>query len=422
MALCFAVIMCDGYDLIVYGASVPAILADKSLGVTAVEVGSVGSYALAGMLIGALLSGQLTDVLGRRKIMLISVFWFSVAMLGCALAPNFEVFGVARFLAGVGLGGAMPTAIALTAEYSPAHRRSTNNALMFAGYALGGILAAVLALVMIPLLSFRVVFFVGGTPLVLVMPFLLGYLPESLAFLVSKGRIKEAEQLAARLGVPLPDLAGSEEKTTSRTAFRALFSAPYRAAAILFAVTSFFGLLLVYGINTWLPEIMKSAGFSLSNSLLFLVMLNVGAAIGSIATAPLGDRVGMKPITLLSFGTAAVSIALLSLPMPEPARYLLVALAGFGTIGTQIIINAYVAIHFPVEMRASALGWTLGIGRLGAIVGPLFGGILIANGVSARWNFYAFVVPAVLGLALVVALPKHVGSRRAKTTPVKAIA
>ncbi|MGI5129735.1 MFS transporter [Pseudonocardia sp. CA-107938] len=415
MILCFAVIMCDGFDLIVYGAAVPAILADTSLGVTALEAGTVGSYALAGMLIGALLSGQLTDTLGRRKILLISVTWFSTAMLACALAPNFELFGAFRFLAGLGMGAAMPTAIALTAEYSPADRRSINNALMFGGYSVGGILAAVLALALVPSFGFRSVFFVGAAPLLLIVPFLVRYLPESIGFLMAKGRTEEAEKLAARLQVPVAAVA-TDVTTDRRKAFRALFTPLHILPAILFAVVSFFGLLLVYGINTWLPQIMKAAGFSLSSSLLFLVVLNVGAAVGSIATAPLGDRFGMKPITLIAFASAAVSIFLLSLPMPEVLRYVVVAIAGFGTIGTQIIVNAYVAIHFPVAVRASALGWTLGIGRLGAIVGPVFGGLLLANNVGTSWNFYAFAIPAVIGLVLVTALPKHVGSSRRTTS------
>lgn len=405
LGLCFAVIVFDGYDLIVYGAAVPALLQYEPWGLTPTEAGVIGSYALVGMLIGALVAGALTDVVGRRKVLLVSVSWFSIAMACCALAPTSELFGLFRLLGGLGLGGVMPTAIALTAEYSAAHRRSTNNALMFSGYPVGGILAAVLALAIMPDFGFRAMFWIGALPLVTVVPLLWRFLPESVSYLVAKGRLEEAEKVAAGLGMRLSDVPESPSKRAAKSSIAALFSRRHLVPAALFALTSFFGLLLVYGLNTWLPQIMKSAGYPLSSSLLFLVVMNVGAAVGSILVAPIGDRFGMKPVTIFAFLAAAVSIFLLSTPSAAPVMYALVAVAGFGTIGTQILVNAYVAMHFPPEVRATALGWTLGIGRLGAIVGPTFGGVLLASGLGTEWNFYAFAIPAAIGALIVVALP-----------------
>lgn len=407
LGLCFMVIVFDGYDLIVYGAAVPALLQYEPWALTPAQAGVIGSYALIGMLIGALLAGALTDVFGRRKILLVSVSWFSVSMALCAMAPSAELFGLFRLLGGLGLGGVMPTAIALTAEYSAAHRRSMNNALMFSGYPVGGILAALLALALLPEFGFRAMFWVGALPLVTVVPLLWKYLPESVSYLLAKGRTAEAGKVAAGLGVRLSDLPEAPARAAARTSVAALFSRQYALPAILFAVTSFFGLLLVYGLNIWLPQIMKTAGYPLSSSLLFLVMMNAGAVVGSILVAPVGDRFGMKPVTLVAFLAAAVSIYLLSTPTVAPVMYALVAIAGFGTIGTQIMVNAYVAIHFPAEVRATALGFTLGIGRLGAIVGPTFGGLLLAADLDTAWNFYAFAIPALVGALLVLTLPRR---------------
>jgi AAHS family benzoate transporter-like MFS transporter len=382
------VILFDGYDLIVYGAVVPALLRYEPWGLTPTDAGLIGSYALIGMLVGALVAGAVTDLVGRRKVLLISVSWFSLTMAACALAPSAELFGLFRLLGGLGLGGVMPTAIALTAEYSAPHRRSLNNALMFSGYSVGGILSAVLALALLPEFGFRIMFWLGALPLVTVVPLLWRYLPESESYLAASGRTRKSKRGVA-----------------------ALFTRRHLVPAVLFAVTSFFGLLLVYGLNTWLPQIMKSAGYPLSSSLLFLVMMNVGAAVGSVLVAPVGDRLGMKPVTAVAFVAAAVSIYLLSSPMAAPVMYALVAVAGFGTIGTQIMINAYVAMHFPPEVRATALGWTLGIGRLGAVVGPTFGGILLASDLPVEWNFYAFAIPAAAGSFMVFLLPR--GARAA---------
>jgi AAHS family benzoate transporter-like MFS transporter len=406
LGLCFAVIMFDGYDLIVYGATVPALIKYEPWGLTPPEAGVIGSYALVGMLIGALVAGVATDAVGRRKVLLISVTGFSLAMAGCAIAPSAELFGLFRLIGGLGLGGVMPTAIAMTAEYSAAHRRSLNNALMFAGYPVGGILAAVLAMALMPAFGFRIMYWIGAAPLVIVVPLLWRFLPESLSYLVAKGRREEAARLAGRLGTPLPEDWSPASKPVAKSPVTVLFSRRYFMPAVLFAITSFFGLLLVYGLNTWLPQIMKSAGYPLSSSLLFLVMMNVGAAVGSILVAPVGDRLGMRPVTGVTFVAAALSIYLLSSPSASWVMYGLVAVAGFGTIGTQIMVNAYVAMHFPPEVRATALGWTLGVGRLGAIVGPTFGGILLASDLAVEWNFYAFAIPAAAGALMVLLLPK----------------
>ncbi|MFJ8361630.1 MFS transporter [Streptomyces sp. NPDC093984] len=410
VGLCFAAIVCEGYDLIVYGAVVPELLHYEPWHLTPTEAGAIGSYGLFGMLVGALCAGAVADVLGRRRTVLISVAWFSLAMAACALAPSPGWFGLFRALGGLGLGGVMPTAIALTVECSAPHRRSLNNALMFSGYSVGGILAAVLAMPLLPRYGFRVMFWIGVLPLVLVVPLLWRYLPESAAFLRAEGRPAEAEEGARRFtagrAAPTAPAAG---RASARAVTLALFSPRHLRATLLFALTSFFGLLLVYGLNTWLPEIMKGAGYPLSGSLLFLVAMNAGAVAGSTLLAPLGDRIGMKPVTALSFGAAAVSIALLSRATYAPALYLLVAVAGCGTIGTQILVNAYVALHYPPQIRATALGWALGIGRFGAVAGPAVGGLLVAADVGAAVNFYAFAVPAVLGAGSVLLLP---GRRR----------
>jgi AAHS family benzoate transporter-like MFS transporter len=164
VAICFASIVFDGYDLIVYGTVVPALLEYREWDLTAVEAGAIGSYALIGMLFGAMMVGTITDIVGRRKIMLFCISWFSLFMGLCATAPSPELLGLFRFIAGLGLGGVVPTAIALTIEYAPPHRRSFTNALMFSGYSVGGILAALLAIPLLPAFGWRLMFAIGLAP------------------------------------------------------------------------------------------------------------------------------------------------------------------------------------------------------------------------------------------------------------------
>jgi MFS transporter, AAHS family, benzoate transport protein len=383
LGLCFATIVFDGYDLIVYGSVVPELLDYGPWGLTPQRVGNIGSLALAGMLIGALAVGALTDLIGRRKVLLGCLVWFSLAMGACALAPSAGLFAAARFLAGLGLGGVMPTTVALTVEHAPADRAHRYNALMFSGYSVGGVLAALLAIWFLPDYGFRMLFALGMLPLVTIVPLAWRFLPESRQFKPSAGK-KQA----------LP---------------RALFSGSKLTASVLFPLASFCGLLLVYGLNTWLPKIMQKAGYPLTSSLAFLVMLNVGAVIGALSGSTVADRLGAKPVTAAGFAVAACAVLLMSRGLSIGVLYVVVAAAGLGSVGTQILLNGYVASYYGADHRASALGWTLGIGRLGAILGPTVGGWLLASSLGVDWNFYTFAIAATAGAVLVLCVPRLTG-------------
>jgi len=413
VAICLVTIIFDGYDLIVYGAVVPALTAPNSdWHLSLAQAGALGSYALMGMVLGTLIVGALTDILGRRRIMLASITWFSVAMGLTAMAPNPEIFGLMRFITGVGLGGVVPTAIALTVEYAPAHRRNFNNALMFSGFSIGGVLAAFLAINLLPSHGFRVLFWIGIAPLFIVVPLAWKLLPESAAYLVARGRHTEAAAVAARYGTTLP-VAHGGNVGEGRNALATIFSGHRILATALFGAASFVGLLLVYGLNQWLPKIMITAGYPLGSALKFLLVLNIGAVVGSLLVSLLADKWGSKAVTVAAFGSAAVSLWLLAEKPGAGILMLLVAVAGFGTVGTQILINGYVATHYPASARATALGWSLGVGRIGAIVGPTYGAWLLGSGNGLEWNFYGFAIPAIVGAAIIALVPasRGVGAR-----------
>ena len=405
IALCWVTIIFDGYDLIVFGAVVPSLLEYEPWSLSPEEAGRIGSYALFGMLIGALIAGTITDLVGRRKIILFCIAWFSLAMGLCAIAPTPELFGLFRFIAGLGLGGVVPTASAITIEYAPPERRKFLYALMFSGYSVGGILAAALAIPIVPELGFRAMFFIGMAPLVLVLPLAWKFLPESVSFLVARGRREEAEELARRYDIELP-----QDDTTARSGALApvtsLFSRGYVGATVTFWAICFLMLLLVYGLNTWLAELMKDAGYPLGSSLAFLGTLNLGAIVGAISAGRAADRFGAKRVTSVGFLVGAVAIALLALKPPQAVVFALLFIGGYGTIGTAMIVNAYVTEHYPAANRATAIGWSLGVGRTGAILGPSIGGILIGAGIALEWNFYVFAMVAVAASILCALVPR----------------
>ncbi|WP_458117330.1 MFS transporter [Arthrobacter sp. D2-10] len=410
-ALCFATIVFDGYDLVVYGATLPSLLAYAPWGVEAAQAGLIGSLALLGMLFGTLIVGSLTDLFGRRKIMMVCISWFSLCMLLTALAPSAELFGLMRFLAGLGLGGVMPTCVALTIEFAPPARRQITNAIMFSGYFVGGILASVLAITLLPDIDFRWLYAFGALPLFILVPLVYRYLPESAIFLAARGRIDEAKQVAEQYGmehVHLEDMprdtkTGAGKPRTS-LAIRTIFSKLWIASTVLFACASFCGLLLVYGMTTWLPQIMRSAGYELGASLTFLLVLNIGAMVGTIGASFVADKVGIRKVVPVCFVIACVSIILLSFGLPYGLLLAIVALAGLGANGTQILLNGFVATHYPPQSAATALSWTLGVGRLGAITGPLIGGYVASMGWEFQANFYTFGAIALVGAAAAAAV------------------
>lgn len=412
LLLCLACMTLEGYDVIAYGAALPAMLADRDWGLTVAQAGLIGSLTPIGMLFGAALVGLLTDMLGRRRLVLASVTIFSLAMVLCGIAPGVTLFALGRVLVGIGVGGVLPSIAALVFEYSAPQRRNLNTSLAFAGVGVGGALAAVVAATVVPQFGFRAEYLIGGLAALVVLPLAVRFLPESLVHLRASGQDWVAERWIHRLGLdpaltePAVSVAASEEQAGGRGRFAALFSRCRAATTTLFCLTTFASLLVLFGLYTWLPQLMRSAGYELGSALTFLIVLNVGTAIGPVAVGRLADRIGSRPATAASFLLAVIGIAVLSYPLPLGVLYLAVVLAGVGTVGTQILINVFIASRYPTRIRATAIGTALAVGRLGGILGPVYGGILLSAQLPTPVLFYAFAAPAILGAILVALIPR----------------
>ena len=412
-ALCGFAVGFDGYDLIVYGTVIPSLLAYEPWGLSPERVGLIGSYAVIGMLIGALLAGTVTDIIGRRKALLICVTWFSIFTALCGVVPSPELFGLCRFLAGIGLGGLIPVATALTLEYAPGRRRNIIYTAMMASYNVGGLLAAGLAILLIPRFGWQVMFLIALVPLFVVVPLGLKYLPESISFLVSQNRRGEAETLARRFGVPLQEVAKTVEKEEETAVhegklhgLKTITSRLYLLRSVAFWAASFCGLMLIYGFSTWLPGVMTEAGYSVGSALSFLLLFQGGAVIGNLVAGGLADRFGTKIICGLFFAIAAIGIALLSVNMPTILIYLFAGIAGAGVFAAMVLVYSYIGQYYPASSRATALGWAAGIGRTGAIVGPILGGFLVGAGLAVPWGFYSFAIAGVVAALIIFLLPK----------------
>ncbi len=404
VALCALLLIFDGYDLFIYGVVLPVLMAEW--GLTPVQAGALGSYALFGMMFGAFIFGPLADRIGRKKGIAICFVLFSLATFLNGFAKTPTEFGIYRFIAGLGCGGLMPNAVALMNEYAPKRARSTLVALMFSGYSLGGMLSAGLGIYMLPRFGWQAMFFAAAVPLLL-LPLIMWKLPESVGFLVRQGKDKEARDMLVRVN---PDVKiGADVQLVATDAKGAgvpmldLVKDGRAAGTIMIWLAFFCCLLMVYALGSWLPKLMAGAGYSLGSSLSFLLALNFGGMAGAIAGGWLGDRFSLPKVVLAFFAVGTVAIALLGFNSPMPVLYLLIFISGATTIGTQILLYANTAQFYPLAMRSTGLGWASGVGRTGAIVGPLLGGSLLAAALPLKLNFLAFAVPGLVAALAMVA-------------------
>ncbi len=414
--LCWLCLVADGYDLMAYGATLPSLIAKPPFALTVSHAGFIGSIALVGMLVGSLVAGMLTDVVGRRRLFITSVAIFSVGMLLTSLAPTVELFVAFRILTCFGVGGLLPTAIALASEFARPQDRSKTLGLVLTGPPTGMVLAAFLSSQLVPTHGFRPVYALAGL-LLLAVPVLYARLPESPGHLSAHGRHDEAQTVRATYGLPVVDPTGSGAAVgVTRNPLRGLLAPQVLVPTLLIWTTTFFSLLTVFGITTWLPQVMAKSGYGLGSSITFLLVYCLGAVLGTLVAASLADRFGPKPLVIAGYLAAAAALLLIAQRPATPALVVLVLVAGFGGFGTQNVLNDFIARFYPTSHRASGLGWALGVGRVGGIVGPTFGAWVISGAAPLSATATAFAATAVLGAVVMVLIPKR--ARTLESAPV----
>lgn len=384
--LCWLTVALEGFDLVAFGAVIPTLLETHYLGMTGDDVKLVATLSLVGVGIGAAAGGPFIDRFGRRIGLVASVAVFSIFTLLVPLAPTVGLLAAVRLLAGLGLGACMPTAITIMTEAGRADRRATSTTITMTGYHVGAVAMSLLALVVLP--SWQTLFYAGGIAGLLLLPFTWFAIPET-APIAADGKGLNA--------------TGSNAKVSFG---EVLAHHPRALLGSWFA--SFMGLLLVYGLNTWLPQIMRSAGYSLTSSLSLLLIMNAGAIVGLALAGVVADRGGIKRSTLLWFIASAVFLALLSIRIDNQVLlHVVVFITGLFVFSAQGLVYALIAHLFPTSVRGTALGLASGVGRIGAIVGPYVTGSLVAAGLGHPWGFYVFAAVAVLATLAVAAMPSR---------------
>lgn len=416
--LCWLAMVLDGFDLVVLGTVIPTLIKTGELGFDAFGATFAATISLVGVGLGALFIAPLSDKFGRRKLLIACVASFSLFTIGVAFAPNVAVFSLLRMLAGLGLGACLPAALAYINDYAPAGSAGKSTTRTMTGYHVGAVATALLAIFIVP--NWRLMFIIGGVAGLALLPFLWAKLPESLpeAAPAAGTPATTAPTQASELKTSQPanattavgrSTSGHSTSAKPKTGFRDLLQKPYPMVALGIGIASFMGLLLVYGLNTWLPQLMAAAGYPVSTGLTLLLVLNLGAVAGLFLAGILADKHGTKKIVLMWFGLSAVLLAILSVKIQN--EFLLnaaVFVTGVFVFSSQVLVYAWVSQLFPPRLRGTALGFAAGVGRLGAIVGPAVTGTLVAANIAYPAGFYVFAAAGLLAVAALFLVPHQV--------------
>ncbi|OLL30615.1 4-hydroxybenzoate transporter [Burkholderia sp. SRS-W-2-2016] len=412
-------VVIDGFDVQAMGFVAPAII--HEWGISKAELGKVFGAGLFGMLIGSLALSVLADKIGRRPVLIGATLFFSICMLATVWTTTITQLEVVRFITGLGLGGIMPNAMALAGEYSPKRKRVTLMMLVSCGFTLGAVLGGLLSAAMIPAFGWRSVFYLGAAVPLLMAALMYWLVPESLQFMVLKGRKLDTVAQSLRRIAPAARIDANTryaitEQRHSGAPVGELFRHGRALVTVLLWVVNFMNLLNLYFLSNWLPTIAAGTGMSTQTAVLVGTTLQVGGVLGTVLMGPVIDRVGFFKMLVPSFLVAAVTIATIGQPnIALPLLFAAVLVTGFCIVGGQPAVNALAATYYPTTLRSTGIGWSLGIGRIGSIVGPVLGGELIRRNWSNGDIFLAVAVPAALSALLLVAMAMCGG---AKTGPV----
>lgn len=408
MMTCWFINMLDGFDVLAIAFTAPTISAEWQL-----QPGTLGvvlSAGLVGMALGALFIAPLADRFGRRIIILWCLVVIGTAMVATAAVRTVELLIAMRLITGLGVGGLLASLNSMVAEYAPGRSRNFAISFLQSGYALGGLAGGVLAAALIPAFGWQAVFITGGLATLVMIAFVLTLMPESLHFLVERrprGALTQVNRILARLGrSPLAELPLLAEKSPP-PGIREIFAPALKRTTLLLWLSFFMSMLTLYFLLLWTPQIIVNAGLPTNQGIIVGAVLNVGGLVGMLLLGYLSERLGLYRLIMFFFLLAAASMVAFALIEASPVVLLVLAfLLGFFTVGGMIGLYSASAQIYPTTLRSTGLGWGIGIGRLGAILGPNLAGALMGIGWEQVDYFLLLAVPLLIAVVSTYALKR----------------
>jgi len=413
VGLCMFFNMLDGFDII--AMAVVAGEVSREMMLPPDRIGWIFSFALAGMMAGAMLLAPVSDIVGRRKVIVVSIIVVGVSILLTASATSLVEFIVLRFVSGVGAGVMLASQATLAAEYSPEKYRSLSVTLVTSGYALGAMLTSVAAGLILPDYGWRGMFWFGGvTTLVMgVVAWLL--IPESLKYLLERrpsNALRRINKILAKLDrdplLQMPDVEPRQQKQSLGMVqvMSQLLAKEHRKVTLTLWTTFFLAFSALYFLLSWIPMLIEDSGFSAADGREAFFLFNLGGVIGVWILGILSTRWKLTNIIFaLMFSASVFMVVFAALPGDIGLLLTLIFVIGLLQQGGFTGLYAAAAKAYPTSMRSTGIGWSIGLGRLGAVAGPALAGYLIAGGLDMSANFYIFAVP--LAAAALIAYRLH---------------
>lgn len=381
-----------GYGASVFGSILPLITEEWNVDPT--KLGFVGSVAEFGAMFGAIFLSFFSDKFGAKKLLISSVLLFSIFTFAQSLVNNINLFALFRFIAGMGFGGVIPIIISLLTEYAPKTSKSKSVAIALCGNQVGSIIAPLIAIIVIPQLGWRPVLWMALIP-ILFMFFIVKYVPESAQYLVKTKKTDQLKVILEKLNKSYSQEIDVDQvvenykegmQKENKVSYLRLFDRKFFLVTILSCVIYIMGLLFINGVIIWLPDLMVRSGYPLNSSLAFAIFLNVGTIAGTATWSNVADKKGFTVLLPTIYSIGAISLMLMGIKANIVVLYVFVVLIGFFLFAAHSLVNAFVSQYYPKEIRATAVGFPNSIGRIGGILGPIVGGILLsANATISVW-------------------------------------
>jgi len=407
LLLCALIVLLDGYDIQTLALTVPTLMKEWSL--AKAEFTWALTASLLGYGAGAAFIAGLGDRYGRRPVLILATVLMGIGSIGTAYASDMTGLVIWRFITGAGFGTSIPNCTSLTSEYMPAARRALLITLMYVGVALGALIAGLVAPSIVAAYGWRAIFVIGGAlPLALAVLLFTG-LPESARFLVAKrpGDPRLARILARIAPGVDPATARDEHAGSERQSIASLLTPVYKPRTLLLWAVFALNLFALYFLISWLPALLTGAGWSIRDAQRGGVLIQAGGIVTGLIMAWYVDKGHTVGAMVTAYLATAVSFGLfLVLPSSGNSWWFLLFAIGAGTSGTQFALNALAAAFYPPVIRSTGIGWAVGIGRVGAILGPLTGGIPLLAHLPTAHMLGLLVVPVIACAACTMLLPR----------------
>ena len=395
--VCFIMNILDGMDVLVISYCAPAIA--QSWNISPEALGVVFSAGLAGMTLGALLLAPFADHIGRKNMILLSALLMGISIYMTAYSETVWMLIVLRFLSGIGIGSMLASTAALIAEYTPDRTRDFWVSLVIAGYPVGAVLSGLVAAEVVPGSGWQQMFKIAGMASFVTLPLIWFFLSESVDFYLKKQPVNalgKANRILQKMGQPALAQLPSVPSKKAGIPVGELLRPAYRLSTFQLWLALFFAFGSLYFLTSWIPKLATNAGLSMSLAIYAGTVFNGGAFIGIVTQGYFSTRFGLKKTIGVFFILTAALMAFFKFFIGSDILLFVFGLLGFGIQGGFVGLYAVAARLYPTEFRTTGVGWAIGAGRLGGVIGPALGGILIGMGLSMATNFLIFAVPTLL--------------------------